>query len=310
MQTYKFTKKILPSGTRLYEIKELGIKSTSKSRDYVALMGTFDEDGLNAYVNHRFSRLDLIGKGDSRHLHGKPNTWIAYLDEETKAEDSPTPKAEEEEPTTKYVGEAPTTSHATSYQGLYDYLNTNLFGGELPNCILTMIPAVSKNGGHFWPNKWHDTDGAKLHEISMNPHGYAIHEPIVFVSIFAHEMAHLWVQENKETPPRGGYHCKFWGRKMKEIGLYPSNTGEPGGKETGQQMTHYIMEEGLFKEVFERMPEDLLLPFKRFKAPTVTRKKSKVKFSCPSCSANVWGKPETKVKCGECDEVMESEDSE
>jgi hypothetical protein len=28
---------------------------------------------------------------------------------------------------------------------------------------------------------------------------------------------------------------------MESIGLVPSNTGLPGGKRTGQQMTHYIM---------------------------------------------------------------------
>jgi hypothetical protein len=40
---------------------------------------------------------------------------------------------------------------------------------------------------------------------------------------------------------RGGYHDRVWGAKMEEVGLMPSNTGLPGGKKNGQQMTHYII---------------------------------------------------------------------
>jgi hypothetical protein len=40
------------------------------------------------------------------------------------------------------------------------------------------------------------------------------------------------------TPPRRSYHDRQWAAKMKEIGLQPSTTGEPGGKETGSSVTH------------------------------------------------------------------------
>jgi hypothetical protein len=33
---------------------------------------------------------------------------------------------------------------------------------------------------------------------------------------------------------------------MKEIGLQPSTIGQPGGKETGQSVTHYIIPGGAF----------------------------------------------------------------
>ena len=43
---------------------------------------------------------------------------------------------------------------------------------------------------------------------------------------------------------------------MQSIGLMPSDTGEPGGKRHGQQMTHYIIEGGPFdlssKELIEQ----------------------------------------------------------
>lgn len=76
-------------------------------------------------------------------------------------------------------------------------------------------------------------------------------------------------------------------------------------------MTHYIVEGGLFQEVFAAMDKKLLLPFRRYKDPAKPkRKKSKVKYTCPECSTNVWGKPDLKIKCyeAECDSVMETEE--
>ena len=35
---------------------------------------------------------------------------------------------------------------------------------------------------------------------------------------------------------------------MEDVGLMPSNTGRPGGKKTGQQMTHYIIRGGRFQK--------------------------------------------------------------
>ena len=201
----------------------------------------------------------------------------------------------------------PTIQQNNSYQGLYDYFNRKLFNNELNACYLTMIPSKVNNGGHFSPERWTDAQGNKAHEISMNPHGYAIHDNKFFASILVHEMVHLFIHDSLEKPPRGGYHCKRWGAKMKEVGLYPSNTGEPGGKETGQQMSHYIMEEGLFAEAYESMPKGLFLPFKRY-APTSKKKpKSKFKYTCPSCEANIWGKAELNIVCGDCGENFEME---
>ena len=40
---------------------------------------------------------------------------------------------------------------------------------------------------------------------------------------------------------------------MKAIGLQPSNTGAVGGKETGQQMTHYIIAGGPFAKAFAKL---------------------------------------------------------
>ncbi|MCS3273396.1 SprT-like domain-containing protein (plasmid) [Bacteroides fragilis] len=77
-----------------------------------------------------------------------------------------------------------------------------------------------------------------IHEISINP-DFMDRPDKDWHSTLVHEMCHLW-QEDFGKPSRNNYHNnKQWATKMIEIGLMPSDFGEPGGKTTGQQMTHY-----------------------------------------------------------------------
>jgi hypothetical protein len=58
-------------------------------------------------------------------------------------------------------------------------------------------------------------------------------------------MCHCF-QQHFGNPPRRGYHNREWAAQMIEVGLMPSDTGEPGGKQTGQGMFHYIIAGGPF----------------------------------------------------------------
>jgi hypothetical protein len=70
-------------------------------------------------------------------------------------------------------------------------------------------------------------------------------------------MVHL-EQHHFGKASRNGYHNKQWAAWMERIGLMPSNTGEPGGKRTGQRMSHYILPDGAFARAFKaRTFEDL-----------------------------------------------------
>ena len=74
----------------------------------------------------------------------------------------------------------------------------------------------------------------------------------MILSTLVHEMAHVW-QQTYGKPPRKGYHDRQWAAKMLEVGLQPSTTGEPGGKETGQSMSHYILPGGRYAEAFAKL---------------------------------------------------------
>lgn len=196
----------------------------------------------------------------------------------------------------------PTKAQFNNYQGLYNYFNKKLFGDTLPNRILNFSRKNKRSMGHFSFERWENGSGVKAHEININPMHLKQGDREMCQTL-VHEMVHLW-QYEFGTPSRAGYHNNEWADKMEEVGLMPSSTGEAGGKRTGQKMADYPIEGGMFLRIFSTMPERLLLPFKSFeetvKSGSKPKAKSKIKYTCPSCDTNAWGKPNLKLICGGC----------
>jgi ribosomal protein L37AE/L43A len=100
---------------------------------------------------------------------------------------------------------------------------------------------------------------------------------------------------------------------MKKVGLFPSDTGEPGGKETGQRMTHYIVPDGTFDIVCaELLKTGITLDYvemwgdtKEGKKVRKTKAASKTKYTCPGCGLNAWAKPDVAILCGECEQELQ-----
>jgi hypothetical protein len=146
-------------------------------------------------------------------------------------------------------------------------------------------------------------------EIALNPATFSARTPEAILSTLVHEMAHLW-QHHFGDRPRRCYHDRQWASKMRTVGLIPSDTGEPGGKPTGQRMTHYIEPGGVFARscaafLADAPPvlyTDVVCPEEDKQRRA--RAASKTKFSCPVCEANAWAKPDAKLICGECHEPM------
>lgn len=200
---------------------------------------------------------------------------------------------------------SPTSAQFAAYEQMFAYFNVRLFGGALPPVLLN-FSRHAKAYGFFAPERWEKGKEVK-HEISLNPSHLRSRRPIEVASTLVHEMVHLWQQENGK-PSRAGYHNEEWASKMEGVGLIPSSTGEPGGARTGQKMTHYIEKGGAFAVAFNTMPKAYTLPWS-CEEPAGTKKpkseKNKVKYTCPECGANVWGKPELAILCVECDEKFE-----
>lgn len=209
---------------------------------------------------------------------------------------------------------APTHKTYTSLDTAYDYFNRELFGGQLPGCLITMQRHKGAYG-YFSGGRFINRDDAKeiADEIALNPAHFASCTPTHILSTLAHEMVHLW-QHHFGTRPRGGYHDKEWAAKMREIGLIPSNTGKPGGKETGEKLSHYIEADGGFaKACAAHLATGAVIFYHdragEGKGAAVRKRKaaSKTKYTCPLCEVNAWAKPGVNLICGDCGEELEAE---
>ncbi|MFL5697904.1 MAG: SprT-like domain-containing protein [Ktedonobacteraceae bacterium] len=205
----------------------------------------------------------------------------------------------------------PTTQTYTSLATAYDFFNRELFSSELSACLITMQRHKGAYG-YFSGERFASMADPKevTDEIALNPAHFATQQPTKVLSTLAHEMAHLW-QHHYGKPPRKGYHDRQWAAKMLEIGLIPSASGEPGGKETGQKMTHLIEENGNFAQAVSKLlvEHPAILYSDRSENDAARKKKaaSKTKYTCPGCGLNAWAKPEAPLVCGNCEELMQAE---
>jgi predicted SprT family Zn-dependent metalloprotease len=192
-----------------------------------------------------------------------------------------------------------------SFQRAYDFLNAELFGGALPQPLFT-LQRHARARGYFSPDRFVGRqEAARVAEIALNPDAFLDSTDEQIVSVLAHEMCHAW-QHSFGKPGRKGYHNREWADKMISIGLQPSNTAAPGGRETGQGVAHYIVANGRYAHLYAKLAAE---GFKlQWQSPSGEGKKkpkeSKVKYTCPGCKTNVWGKPGIDVACIKCVEQM------
>jgi hypothetical protein len=199
-----------------------------------------------------------------------------------------------------------TADQYLTFQAAYDFFNAALFGGGLPH-VLIVLQRKAKSYGYFAAKRFRGraTD-ATAHELALNPDLFTGHTDEEILSTLAHEMAHVW-QHTHGTPGRPGYHNQQWALKMKEIGLQPSHTGKPGGKETGQSVSHYIIPGGRYAEAYAQLQAaGVRLHWQSAARDNDAKGKaqSKTKFTCPQCKTNVWGAPPVRVVCEGCSQKM------
>jgi hypothetical protein len=120
-------------------------------------------------------------------------------------------------------------------------------------------------------------------------------------------MCHQWQHDLGKKFLRSTYHDTEWAGKMVQVGLIPSDTGEPGGRPTGQRMSHYIDRHGRFMEAVRRMPREVVLPWrsigpKELDKPKKPRAKKQV-FICPGCRTRIWcEEADLSASCDDCGE--------
>lgn len=200
---------------------------------------------------------------------------------------------------------SPTGQAYGELQSAYEFYNKQLFQDRLPACLITLSRGHAKALGYFCHKRFVQlNDGTKTtDEICLNPQYLKERTLEQSLSTLVHEMCHL-EQAHFGKTSRGGYHNKQWGDLMKAVGLIPSNTGAPGGKETGQKMTHYIESNGAFQTKTQALVDggfSLSWGDGSLEVKAPTKAGSRVKYTCPSCDTNVWGKGGLTINCEPCD---------
>lgn len=200
--------------------------------------------------------------------------------------------------------QAPTTAEYSGFQTAFDYFNAKLFkASPLPHVLVT-LQRHAKARGYFSPDRFTARGGKNaIHEIALNPDTFCEETDERILSTLAHEMVHLW-QQVHGTAPRRCYHDREWAAKMKEIGLQPTDTGAPGGKETGQGVTHFVIKGGPYARAYADLKaKGLKLHWESptgLAAEKKPRDASKTKFTCPACEQNAWAKSDAVLICGVC----------
>ena len=143
------------------------------------------------------------------------------------------------------VVSASLAGNTPAFEQAYQWFNAKLFENTLPPCLIT-LQRKARSRGYFANDRFeHRAGGSTTDEIALNPDTFRGRSDKEIVSTLVHEMVHCW-QRHFGKVGRGGYHNKEWAAHMVTVGLMPTDTGEAGGKTTGQSVTHYIMDAGAF----------------------------------------------------------------
>ena len=212
----------------------------------------------------------------------------------------------------------PTETAMNELQTAYDFYNRELFGGELPPCLITLQRKEVRVLGYYSPERFATNDGKRVtDEIAMNPQHFRKKVPTEILQTLVHEMCHLWhirCSPKSTHPKKFAYHNEHWAAKMKKVGLQPYNKH---GKETGYQMgdrpipggpfdiaTMKLIDTGFsitWYEVTEAKPSLVVAPpGTKPGTPIKTPAGARRKFSCSGCDQVCWAKGTAVIDCGLC----------
>lgn len=181
---------------------------------------------------------------------------------------------------------SPTLSQYGDFQAAFQHFNLELFGGALPDTMLTLA-RTRHASGYVIPDGFHvrnQESGEKTPEIGLNPQRFANRTAEQVLGALACEMVKLAQHMAGKGSPDGYLNRDFY-KRCEALKLDPG-TCEPSDKQGpfGVAAMHLLADGWAV----------------RYVAPPVTREEqkrreskrnSKTKFTCPVTGLNAWAKP-------------------
>lgn len=191
---------------------------------------------------------------------------------------------------------------------IYNSLNTDFFGGELPVPIITVQSKPGTMGHCSVAKVWQRPDGATYElNVAAEVLNYPIEETL---DTMLHEMVHLYCRQHgiKEVSRGGTYHNKRFREEAERRGLECFQTGKYGwNTRPGDALVEYALSKG-WNEI--RIGRSTLPPMLRTGAGGATqpgaelpggkRPSSTRKLLCPQCGQSVRATRKVNILCGDC----------
>ena len=195
---------------------------------------------------------------------------------------------------------------------LYDFVNAELFGGELIKPVIT-VQTDERNKtkfcfsfgwwslGKVWKENGED-DGE--HELNMT--AQQLNRPInEIAATLIHEMCHQYatVHEMKDTSRSGNYHNKLFKKIAEAHGLNVESVPKIGWShttltdETAAKITSFTTEN----------PPTVIYRLPVAKGQTVKTTSTR-KYVCPCCGQSVRATKRVNIMCLDCNEPMQEEE--
>lgn len=211
------------------------------------------------------------------------------------------------------------TSRTCGYlEKIYRQLNTDFFGGELEDCVIT-VQSTPRAYGHVTCGKvWRRKDN---NSYELNIGAGTLARPIEnVVATMLHEMVHVYnLMNGIQDCSRGNtYHNKRFKEKAESVGLIIEYDSRIGWSITSpsDDLILYICEQG-WSDILMNRQEGLSYltggsnggsSSGTSPRPTSPKKPSSTrKYICPKCGMSVRATRDVRIMCIDCMEIMEKE---
>ncbi len=153
--------------------------------------------------------------------------------------------------TEPFSNPSPSLALYAELERAFAHFNAALFDGKLPPCLITMR-AGGRYYGYHHKERFINAQGEMVDELALHPGFFSLRPIEEVLSTLVHEMVHHW-QAHFGHASKSNPHNREWARKMRDIGLEPSSTGLPEGKDTGRTVSHYIVPNGPFLQACQSL---------------------------------------------------------